>query len=237
MPIPKPQNEAKRIDALRRYRILDTPAEQSFDDIALIAATVCGTPIALMTLLDGERQWFKARVGLDVSQTPREHAFCSYTILGGDVLVVEDALKDVRFSKNPLVTSNPHIRFYAGSPLVDSRGYALGSLCVIDHQPRVLAVEQLAVLQALSRQVISLIEFLRVSAELAEALTEIETLQGFLPICMHCKKVRNDKDYWESVEHYISQRSAVRFSHGICPHCVQTHYPEVYAQMQAKRDT
>ena len=139
---PLPANETKRLKALRRYQILDTSAEQAFDDFAFLASTICQTPIALMTLVDTDRQWFKARLGLDVTETPREQAFCAHTILGSEVMVVEDATRDVRFANNALVTGDPHIRFYAGAPLMDAEGNGLGSLCVIDRQPRSLSPEQ-----------------------------------------------------------------------------------------------
>jgi adenylate cyclase len=119
MPFPKPSNEMKRVEALHRYRLLDTPAEQSFDDFAYLASYICGTPIAVISLVDADRQWFKAKVGMEATQTPREHAFCSHTILTDRLMIVEDAIADKRFADNPLVTSKPHIRFYAGAPLID----------------------------------------------------------------------------------------------------------------------
>ena len=152
---PIPENEAERLEALRRYQILDTRSDPVFDDLAALASYVCGTPIALVSLVDSDRQWIKARVGLDVSETPRDVSFCAHTILANDTMVVEDALADSRFADNPLVTTDPKIRFYAGAKLTTSDGYALGSLCVIDRVPRKLTSAQKEALQALSRQVVA----------------------------------------------------------------------------------
>ena len=234
MPAQKPNNETKRLDALKRHQILDTSAEQSFDDFALLASIICHTPIALMTLVDSDRQWFKARIGLDAGETPREHAFCAYTILGDGVMVVEDARLDERFAENPLVTAAPHIRFYAGAPLIDSEGNALGSLCVIDRHPRLLSEEQRKALQALARQIIAQLEARRTSAELANALTDLKTLSGLLPMCSHCKGIRNDTGYWQSIETYLSTHSEADLTHGICPKCLKHHHPAVYERLHAE---
>lgn len=233
---PLPSNETKRLAALHRYQILDTPAEQAFDDFAFLASTLCGTPIALMTLVDSNRQWFKARVGLAVTETPREHAFCAHAILGSEVMVIPDATADERFAQNPLVTSEPHIRFYAGAPLIDVEGNGLGTLCVIDRERRPLTAEQSqtlqTLLQTLARQIISQLEFRRTAADLASALGDLKRLHGLLPICAHCKDVRNDTGYWESVESYVQAHSEADFSHGICPVCMKLHYSAILERKQ-----
>ena len=227
-------NEAKRLDALWRYQVLDSAAEEMFDDIIHAASAICGTPIALMSLVDKDRQWFKSRVGLDVAETPRELAFCAHTILSDKILIVEDATADERFSNNPLVTSAPNIRFYAGAPLIDREGNALGSLCVIDREPRRLNAVQTGALSALSRTIIHLLELRRMSTDLAASLEELQTLRGLLPICSHCKGIKNDKGYWQKVEVYLRTHSEAEFSHSICPACVKEHHPELYAKLRAE---
>ena len=159
---PLPLNETERLDALHRYAILDTDAEQAFDDIANLVAYICDTPIALVSIVDPVRQWFKAKVGVNVSETPRDMAFCAYAILDpSELLIVPNAPDDVRFADNPLVTNAPYIRFYAGAPLVTSDGFALGTLCAIDAKPRELSAAQKSALRALARQVVSQLELRR----------------------------------------------------------------------------
>jgi signal transduction histidine kinase len=154
---PFPPNEKERIRTLMAHHLLDTPAEEMFTELVELAATLTDMPIALISLIDTERQWFKARRGTDLEQTPRTEAFCAYTILDSEPLVVQDATQDPRFVDNPLVTGDTHIRFYAGIPL-ELDGVRLGSLCVIDQQPRTLQDSQIHSLQLLAKQVIRLFE-------------------------------------------------------------------------------
>lgn len=157
-----PQNETARLQALRQYQILDTVCETAFDDLTRLAAQICGTPIALISLIDESRQWFKSKVGLDAESTSRDIAFCSYAILQpNEILHVSDTLLDDRFTANPLVTCDPYIRFYAGAPLITPEGYALGTLCVIDRVPRELAPQQVEALRTLSHQIVAQLELRR----------------------------------------------------------------------------
>ncbi len=154
-------DEAARIEALLEYKILDTRPEVAFDDITRLASYICGTPIALVSLVDTNRQWFKSKVGLDAIETPRDIAFCTHAIQQTDVFMIPDATLDERFVNNPLVTSSPHIRFYAGVPLINAEGYGLGTLCVIDDVPRKLSSKQVEALQILGRQVMNRLELRR----------------------------------------------------------------------------
>lgn len=169
---PLPSNEAARLEALRQYQVLDTPPEEGFDDLARIAAQICGTPIALVSLVDEHRQWFKARVGIEAQETPRDLAFCAHAILGKDVMVVPDASLDPRFADNPLVTGDLHVRFYAGAPLIAPDSHALGTLCVVDCEPHAFTTEQRDALQALARQAVGQLELRKKLRELASAIQQ-----------------------------------------------------------------
>ena len=160
--------ELSRLAALLRYEILDTPNEPALDDFTQLAARFCDTPISLISLVDDHRQWFKSRYGLDVSETPRQISFCSHAIAEDEFFEIPDASLDPRFQDNPLVTGEPHIRFYASAPLVSPDGYKLGTLCVIDRKPRLLDAEQRDTLSRLSRQVMRLFEERLLTSQYAE---------------------------------------------------------------------
>jgi len=201
-------DEDARLSDLRRYKILDTDPESGFDDLTLLASDICQSPMALITLIDAERQWFKSRVGVSITETPREFSFCTRAIEESDLFVVPDATKDDRFKTNPFVVSEPKIRFYAGAPFRTASGHALGTLCVLDCVPRQLTGEQLQALRALSRQVQAQLELRRNLSELRRALAErdnaererdrtmeelrcslehVQRLSGLRPACSMCK--------------------------------------------------
>ena len=201
-------DETNRLAALRRYRILDTEPEQAFDDLTLLASRICNTPMAAITLVDHDRQWFKSRVGLTMTETSRSVAFCAHAIEQRDILVVPDALGDETFRNNPLVVGEPRIRFYAGAPLVTPDGQPLGTLCVVDRIPRLLTPAQIEALSALRRQAeaqlslrLNLLELeealaardraqeeqQRLIAELQGALDSVHKLSALLPYCSACQ--------------------------------------------------
>ena len=169
-----PQNEKKRLKVLWQYEVLDTVPEELFDDLTELAARICEAPIALISLVDEKRQWFKSKVGTTVSETSRDLSFCAHAIRQSGLFIVPDAMQDARFANNPLVVSEPKIRFYAGAPLITPDGYALGTLCVIDKVPRELRQDQKQALSILARHVVSQLELRRRSRELHDVRQENE---------------------------------------------------------------
>jgi GAF domain-containing protein len=245
---PIPESEAERLNTLRGYKILDTHPEDRFDDLTRLAASICGTPIALVSLVDEDRQWFKSKVGLETPQTARQDAFCAHAIMSQDLLVVTDASRDPRFAANPMVLGEPHIRLYAGAPLTAPNGHHLGALCVIDREPRQLSRQQLESLRLLSRQVMAQVtlgknlqdlkfalkrrdeledDMARLIQELQAAKVKIETLEGMVPMCAWCKRVRDDRGYWEQVETYISKLSGAYTTSSICPECLHKNFGDL----------
>jgi anti-sigma regulatory factor (Ser/Thr protein kinase) len=200
--------ERQRLAALRRYRILGTQPERAFDDLALLASHICGTPIALITLVDEDRQWFKSRVGVSVAETSRSISFCSHAIEQPGLFVVPDTLQDCRFRDNPMVSGDPHVRFYAGAPLITPEGHALGTICVADRIPRDLTADQVDALGVLKRQVEAQLELRRNLDELEKALAvrnqaedantqliaqlrttleHLNRLASLVPFCSNCR--------------------------------------------------
>ena len=177
MTAPVPKNEKQRLKVLWQYSVLDTMPEEIFDDLTELAARICEAPVAMITLVDEDRQWFKAKVGVSINETSRDISFCAHAITQPGLFIVPDATRDERFAKNPLVKSDPKVRFYAGAPLVSPDGYALGTLCVIDKVPRELRPEQKQALRILARHVVSQLELRRRSNELADARQEKAQIQ------------------------------------------------------------
>ncbi|MDO9337531.1 MAG: histidine kinase dimerization/phosphoacceptor domain -containing protein [Caulobacter sp.] len=167
-------DETKRLAALASYAVLDTPRESDFDDIAQLASEICGTPIAVVNLIGDGRQFFKAEVGLGVRETPLETSFCGHAILAEDFMLVPDAKLDPRFDCNPLVTGDPGLRFYAGALLKTPAGLPIGTLCVLDFQPKELAPNQKAALRTLASQVMAQLELRRLNTHLAERVAQVE---------------------------------------------------------------
>jgi two-component system, cell cycle sensor histidine kinase and response regulator CckA len=214
------KNEAKRLEALRQYQILDTPPEQVFDDLAFLAAQICGTAIAVINLIDSKRHWFKAKIGLDLQQMPRDIGFCQFCIEKGDTLVIPDTLADERYASSSVVTSEPYVRFYAGVPLITPSGDAIGTVCVVDQKPRQINDEQLEALKAISRLIIRQLEIRRNLTELAsiktdynqakEALHQSEcTLRNFFdsaPMMMGTVELRYD-----DIRHISDNAASAKF--------------------------
>lgn len=214
---PVPENESARLRTLRLFQVMDSGAERAFDELASLASIICETPISLITLLDESRQWFKARVGLEVTQTPREQAFCAHALMGPELMVVPDAQQDPRFRDNPLVVSDPSIRFYAGAPLIVAKGVSLGTLCVIDRKPRVLTDVQTRALSVLRDAVVT-------QLELRRATQDLRALEKVIPICAWCRSVRRDDGSWSPLYDFVADREAM--THGICPDCAATIDPD-----------
>jgi GAF domain-containing protein len=167
-----PGPEAARVAALNRYAILDTEPEQSFDDLVILAAHICQTPMAMLSLVDDHRQWFKSKYGVQVPETSKEVSICAHAIQQRDLFIVPDTMQDARFRENPLVTGEPHVRFYAGAPLINEDGFALGTLCVLDNQPRQLDEEQKEAVNALGRLALRQMELRMHLQLLKEALND-----------------------------------------------------------------
>ncbi|MEP6584354.1 MAG: GAF domain-containing sensor histidine kinase [Ginsengibacter sp.] len=187
---PQSSSESSRLEALTSYNILDTLSEKDYDDITLLAATICKTPVSLITFIDEDRQWFKSHYGTLETETKREYSFCAHALNSPkEPLIIEDSRTHKRFANNPLVTGEPYVIFYTGMPLVTPDGYALGTLCVIDHQPRKLSNEELSALEILSKQVVTLLEMRKSNILLNKTKEELEIrnkeLEQFASVVSH----------------------------------------------------
>lgn len=174
-------DEGERLKALNSYDILDSLPQKDYDDITRLASEICNTPISLISFIDAERQWFKSSHGLTSVDTPKEYAFCAHAIAKpNEIMIVEDATKDERFKNNPLTTGEPQVVFYTGVPLVNEEGYALGTLCVIDNQPKVLSESQISALKALANQVMAQLELRKKVKELNTLTLELKKSNEYL---------------------------------------------------------
>lgn len=221
-----PTRERARLDALRRYGVLDCEPEQRFDDIVMLASSVLEMPIAMISLVDKQREWSLAATGIERGELPRDDSPCVHAILDDEPLVIHDTVMDPRVSSSPLVTDEPHIRFYAGAPLITPSGYRVGALSVLDQIPRMLGERELAILTRLAAQVVELLEHRLTAARLVDALQRLQTMASLIPICSHCRKVRDGSNHWMSLERFVQATTGSRFTHGICPDCVREHYPD-----------
>lgn len=226
-PPSQPEDEDRRLARLRSLQLLDTPPEERFDRVTRLAARIFDVPIAVISLVDHDRQWFKSKVGVDVEGTPRAVSFSGHAILEPGPLLVSDARCDERFRDNPFVTGELGVRFYAGQPLrLNQDVSGLGALCLLDQRPRELTPDEVAALQDLAAIVVSELQALALSdamQRLGLLREQVEELESILPVCTYCKSVRTDDDYWEHVEHYLSKHNQVRITHGTCEPCALEH--------------
>ena len=223
---PNPPNEAERLRSLSEYRILGTKPEKAFDNITMMASEICEAPIALISIIDEDRQWFKSKVGLEATETTRDISFCAHTILDSKPMVIEDALADEKFRDNPLVQKAPHIRLYAGFPLKTDVSHRIGTLCVIDRIPKSLTKTQLKIMQGLADQAAMLLELRRRSLSLLEEFCKMNDDGGIITTCSYCKSIRDSHGTWLPFEHFLMRHSTLNFSHGICRKCMEKHFPE-----------
>lgn len=208
------RDDAARLAALHRYGILDTELEPAFDDLASIAGHVCGTPIALISFVDRNRQWMKSHIGVEVTEVPLSQSVCRHAVVQPGVFEVPDLALDPRFSRLDIVTQSEPLKFYAGAPLVTPDGFALGTLCVLDHQPRVLSQMQRDMLEALAQQVIRLLELKRVNDRQSEMLAELEAARQRMAVLAHTDVLTglaNRRSFTERLrqEHALLQRDGV----------------------------
>ena len=235
MSAPKPVDEASRLEALRYYDILDSAPDAAFDDITRIAAHICDTPIALVSFVDEDRLWFKARVGLDMAETDRCLSMCAWAILGEELFELADTWVDDRFVANGLVVGEPFIRFYAGVPLRSAEGMNLGTLCVIDRVPRTLSDPQRSALRALGNQVSRLLEGTVVRRLLAESLVTFGVFDRSFPACTMCGDIVL-QDSQTPLRNFVSEHTPARFHDTVCRTCPPTYDPEPSVSVEAFRE-
>ena len=204
-----PYNEKQRLQAVKSYQILDTLDDHEFDDITLVASEICQTPISVISIIDENRQWFKAKVGLDAKETSRDVAFCAHAInKAEEILIIPDARLDERFHDNPLVTGNPNIVFYAGVPLIDEDGFALGTLCAIDTKPKTLTEQQLRALKILAKQVMDLMTLKKKNNALINS--ERHLIESINFNCPYFLLINGENEIVELGENYVKSIKGIQ---------------------------
>jgi hypothetical protein len=184
--------------------------------------------------VDTDRQWFKSKVGVDVEETVRDWSFCAHAIHSPDPLIIEDALQDERFVDNPLVQGEPQIRLYAGFPLQNDQNHRIGTLCVIDRKPHGLTDIQYNVMESLARQAVSFLELRKRSIKLIESFCSLTEAGGIISTCSYCRKAKDTSGHWMHLDKYLSSRTNLNFSHGICDICIEEHFPDVLQAWKAE---
>lgn len=215
-----------RVDALTEYAILDSDPEPRFDALTKILSLALDLPVAVISLVDADREWTKAAYGVAPASLPTEPGFAAEAITSGGLSVIEDVAADPRFAAHPLVTGPRQLRFFVGAPLEIECGHRIGSLWALGPEPRTLLPRETELLRTLAQQVVEMLELRRTEAQLEDAVQRIRTLASLIPICSHCRKVRDDENHWSTLERLVQAKTGSRFTHGICPECVREHYPD-----------
>ncbi len=217
-------DEDARLAAVHASSLLDSGPEDRYDDLTRLAAAVCRVPIALLSVVDADRIYFKSRFGLAVRESPFPNSMCGRTVRSREFTVVPDALSDPEFARHPLVSAEPFVRFYAGAPLLAPGGHAIGTLCVLDRVPRTLDAEQQLALVLLARQVVELVERERTVRELRRAVETSTALSAHVVLCAWCKRVRIEGGGWDALERVLERELGAVVSHGICADCEGVHF-------------
>lgn len=223
-----------RSEALAEYAILDSGAEARFDSLTKVAALALGQPIALISIVDAEREWIKSAYGVDALAIPNRPGFSSHVVATGEVLGVADATIDPHFCDHPLVNGPLEVRSFLGVPLRVHSGHLLGTLAVLGSGSHIHSTRDTELLLGLGQQVVELLELRRTEAQLEETAEKIRTLATLIPICSHCRKVRDEERRWSTLERLVQAKTGSRFTHGICPDCVREHYPDAAEELLAR---
>ena len=223
-----------REEALAEYAILDSDTEARFDTLTKVAAMALGLPMALISIVDGEREWVKSAYGVESNAIPNMPGMSAETVELGEPLAIADATIDPRFCEHPLVTGRLAIRSFLGVPLEVHSGHRLGTLAVLGSASHIHSSRDTELLEALAVQVVELLELRRTEAQLEATSEKIRTLATLIPICSHCRKVRNEDRHWSTLERLVQAKTGSRFTHGICPDCVREHYPDAAEELLAR---